>query len=452
MATTVHFYLRDNAELGKRKPSQKDKLLTKDEKKEKRERLKERRKKGTPLSLHLHTKNKVWKYSTGEKVAPKDWSFDRERLKRGSSVDNMMEFNNWLNDLERMSKEVYFQLQKDKRLNIDNWRYEVGMAIGKIKKEKDSTFLDFMENSIKTKNGEPRTIKNLKTVYSNIKDYIKIRRRNKPLNWEDVDLNFKNDFESYLKNVRKHSNNYRSKHINVIKQFMNEGYDEGLHDNLKFRSTKFRIKLVKVPTTYLDEVEIKKLENFDFSHCERLERTRDWFLIGYYTGQRFSDFKNIKYSDIEVYDGAKVIRLTQKKGKNKVTIPVLFDNLERLLKKYENYKPISSQKFNKYIKEVCKITGIVSKWEYDKQETRPKETYEDGKVEKWEIVSAHTTRRSFITNMRGKETLSDKDIASISGHKDMRVFDEYDRLENDKRAKRIADKFKYSKTSLRAVK
>lgn len=57
---------------------------------------------------------------------------------------------------------------------------------------------------------------------------------------------------------------------------------------------------------------------------------------------------------------------------------------------------ISDQKLNEYIKEVCEMAGIVE--DTEKQTTRG--GIKDPKAKKkWEMISSHTARRSFASNM-----------------------------------------------------
>ena len=103
-------------------------------------------------------------------------------------------------------------------------------------------------------------------------------------------------------------------------------------------------------TIYLTTIEIKEISNLDLKTNLKLDRVRDMFIIGCYTGLRFSDIVNIKPEHIN--DG--MIEITQVKTKEKVTIPIR-PEVERLLSKYNNsLHKISNQKFNEYLYEVVK--------------------------------------------------------------------------------------------------
>ena len=102
-------------------------------------------------------------------------------------------------------------------------------------------------------------------------------------------------------------------------------------------------------------------------------------------------------------------------------------------KKRENYlfprtkygNPISNQKFNKHIKEVCRIIGIhdlVDKPKFDINGKPIKGT--DVRVPKWSVVSSHIGRRSFIREQieLGKHQ---REIMLMTGHTSLKVFNGY---------------------------
>jgi integrase len=73
------------------------------------------------------------------------------------------------------------------------------------------------------------------------------------------------------------------------------------------------------------------MQNLDLSKQPRYERVRDMFVIGCYTGLRFSDLCNIKPHDIE--NG--MIDIIQIKTGNQVFIPMAND-VVNILAKYNN--------------------------------------------------------------------------------------------------------------------
>lgn len=223
------------------------------------------------------------------------------------------------------------------------------------------------------------------------------------------------------------------KHIRILKLMLNEATIQGYNTSTYYNS--FHVFTEDTDTIYLNESELQQLKNKDFSKSPYLDRVRDWFLLLAWTGCRFSDLEKVGKTDIK--NG--FITFRQQKTNNKVTIPLHPVVLE-ILEKYDYNlpEPISNQRFNEYIKEVAKLANISSK----ESVTMTKggqlitESYN-----KWELISSHTGRRSFCTNMykRGLPTLM---IMSISGHKTEKSFLKYIKVKQSEHAGMMAEAWK----------
>lgn len=84
--------------------------------------------------------------------------------------------------------------------------------------------------------------------------------------------------------------------------------------------------------------------------------------------------------------------------------------------------PISEQKLNDYVKEVCKKVGIDEVVEGSKMDPETKRKVK-GLYPKYELISTHTCRRSFATNLYGK--LPTHAIMAITGHTKESTFLKY---------------------------
>src|SRR5699024_6324438 len=173
-------------------------------------------------------------------------------------------------------------------------------------------------------------------------------------------------------------------------------------DNLK-------IKKEVVKHIYLSFDELEKIKNHHFDK-DYLDNARDWLIISCYTGQRISDFMRFNHDMIERDDdGDLMINFTQKKTKEEIELTLLDEVIEILDKRGGNFpRPISSQRYNEYIKEVCKACGIdeMSKgkmrlciYPNKPKEERNPEDYRDvvGEYPKYKLVTSHIGRRSFAT-------------------------------------------------------
>jgi len=165
------------------------------------------------------------------------------------------------------------------------------------------------------------------------------------------------------------------------------------------------------------------LYNFDFDH-DYLNRAKDLFCIGCFSGQRFSDYSVFEIAD---YKAGMIIKRAEK-TESFSYIPVDANpRLKALLDKYEWTIPkITNQKFNEYIKEACKIVGIndlVKKTVY-------RGTEKDIDIyEKWELISSHTARRTFIT-LALQRGMTYKAVMKITGIKKIEILMLYDKVDD----------------------
>lgn len=135
-----------------------------------------------------------------------------------------------------------------------------------------------------------------------------------------------------------------------------------------------------------------------------MNNVRDWLIISCYTGQRVSDFLRFTKKMIRVENGKSLLEFTQKKTDKLVTIPIHKKILQILDKRNGEFpRSISDQKYNDYIKEVCKLTGINELTQGGKMIDTDKGMRKvSGVYPKYELVTSHIGRRSFATNFYGK--------------------------------------------------
>ena len=217
--------------------------------------------------------------------------------------------------------------------------------------------------------------------------------------------------------------NTRGSHVKFVKAAMNEAYKNKLHTNEDFRS--FRKEVEQVDAVYLTNEEVTKVAQLPL--CGSYAIARDLFILGCHTGMRFSDYSRLSMNDIS--DG--VIHFITQKCKAPVDIPAHPRVLE-ILKKHGGAAPkISGQKFNAYIKIVCKEAGI-------NESMLVRKGGQHIRCEKWELVSSHTARRTGLTNMY-KAGIPIYRCMMISGHKTEAVFMTYLRITQQENAEYLKD-------------
>jgi|GEM_PF-280129 integrase len=240
--------------------------------------------------------------------------------------------------------------------------------------------------------------------------------------FNSIDKEFIDAFNSFMATHKKYSPATMGKHVQTFKSFLTEATEGGVNTNLKFKGKAFAVMSTVKDAIHLSESELKSMYELDFSKNERLDKVRDLFIVGAWTGLRISDFMDIKPENIKQVKDGYELEIIQDKTKGKVFIP-LNDTVLAILKKYANQLPqISEQKFNNYIKEVAALVPKLHEI-HERSITKGGETYIESNP-KYELVSGHTARRSFATNAyeRGVPTLS---IMAITGHQTEKSFMAY---------------------------
>lgn len=260
-----------------------------------------------------------------------------------------------------------------------------------------------------------------------LKEYQKDKRCK--LDFDSIDLDFYFSFKSYLEKKQMFSANTVGKHIKQLKTVMNEATQLGLNTNQKYKSTRFKAIAEDTNHVYLNEKELHELQILDLSTNPRLSRVRDLFILGCWTGLRFSDFTRLNIAKIITdRDGNKYFEIQTQKTNEMVTIPVL-PQIQSILNLYGGIdtltlpEKISNQKLNEYLKEIAQMVDSLNV-PFSKERTKAGIKTSTQKM-KWEYVSSHAARRSFASNMFLRGNIPVPLIMAITGHKSEKQFYKY---------------------------
>ena len=111
------------------------------------------------------------------------------------------------------------------------------------------------------------------------------------------------------------------KNIKNLKVFLKEAYNRGLSDNKIFEDPDFRIIEEETEQIYLNQEEILKIYEVDLQDKPKLDRVRDLFIVGCYTGLRYADLGQLNADMIS--PNSELIKIKTKKTGEVVVIPVL---------------------------------------------------------------------------------------------------------------------------------
>jgi len=245
------------------------------------------------------------------------------------------------------------------------------------------------------------------------------RWSNKVYAIRDVNADFKLQFETFCKE-QNYAPNTIARAIKFIKTICYHAAGNGIETHFQLKH--INAKTVKVEKIYLTDEEIEKITKADLK-LDYLENARDWLIISCETGQRVSDFMRFRSSMIRYEGKVPLIEFTQVKTEKIMAIP-LSKRVRAILDKRDGEFPrqITDQRYNEYIKEVCRIAGINKKTKGSKinKEMIRKES---GIYPKYELITSHVGRRSFATNNYGK--IPTPLLMNVTGHSTETMFLEY---------------------------
>ncbi len=248
-------------------------------------------------------------------------------------------------------------------------------------------------------------------------------------------------------------NDFKQQDIDRFSDFMiiEEEYAMNTHSKVMMDTMqffKYAVKLKKIPpaklvelefdtrredtdSIYLTESEILELMNVSDFESPIHEHIRDVFVIGCFTGMRFSDYSVIDPTSIR----NNRLEIVQKKTGNKVTIPIHLE-VVKILEKYNYLLPQvpPNNEFNRIIKIVGeKLPSLHTP--FTKQITYGRELKELVAL-KYTYLQTHTARRSFCSNeyLKGTDPMI---IMAISGHKSHKSFMRYIKVSGDEFAAKL---------------
>lgn len=286
-----------------------------------------------------------------------------------------------------------------------------------------STYIDYRNGNVTE--STKRKIRVVQELAKRFQDY-----RNKTVYIKDFNLQIVNEFEKYCYSEH-YSQNTVARAVRYIKTVCRHAKTLGLetHPQLDAISISYR----KSEPIYLTPEEIIRIEELT-NLSDYLENVRDWFLISYNTAQRISDFlrftKNmIKMHTVPNGEVKPFLEFTQEKTGNEMMIPLTTQVMAILSKRGGEFpRKISDQKYNTYLKQLCreaKITDLVlGTKKVETSEGSKKYRNKEGLYSKCDLVASHIGRYSFATNNYAKN-IPTAVLIKMTGHSSEGMFLNY---------------------------
>ncbi|HYF02393.1 MAG TPA: site-specific integrase [Patescibacteria group bacterium] len=390
----------------------------------------------TAIDAYFFFKNQRMKMFTGMKIAPKLWDSEKQQVKRGAT--NQFIVNERLAKIKHDLEGIYHNLLnnhipptpaliKEKYQELTNY----------VPVKKEPTFFERFEEFLILSSSTKKvgTIKSYRTTLNHLKAFE--GKTGVKITFDSIDSMFYDKFLHFLFNEHNKTangkvvdgkkdekgkvdiglnSNTAGKSIKVLKTFLRYATENGFNEKMNF--TKFKVLTEEATSVHITSEEIKKLIALDLSQNNRLDAVRDIFLLSCYIGLRYSDISRLKSENIQNgYISIQVI-----KTKEPLRIP-LVPQARDILKKYEgkSLHIISNQRMNDYLKELAKLAKIDEPIQII---THKGAQRLEKLIPKYELISTHTGRRTFVT-LSLEKGMRPETVMRITGHKDLKSFKKY---------------------------
>lgn len=380
------------------------------------------------IYLYFRFSGSLLKVSTGEKIEPRKWNNRIQRPKKNYS--GAVDLSYYLDKVSESAKSIHRRMiSVGETPTVETVKEKLLHEIGRSSKVEDNGFFSCLERFMEVQKSKVSAnyIKKVNTLKNHLMKFQTAKRFR--ITFKSVDLNFYDKFTTYLMEDIGHTDNTIGTNISTLKTFLTWASKRGHNSNFTYKDRDFSAPSRETDLIYLTESELMHLYEFDLSQKPRLEKVRDAFCFGCFTGLRFSDFSKIRQEQVK----GDYVHIVLKKGKATNRIP-LNSYAKEIIQKYDyNLPSISNQKTNSYLKELAKYVGIND----DFILTR----YRGGKpieqvLPKHSLITSHTARRTFIT-VSLEKGMRPQTVMAITGHKTYKEFQKYIKITDNVKLKEM---------------
>ena len=228
-----------------------------------------------------------------------------------------------------------------------------------------------------------------------LKDYIYFQYKKRDIKLVDLDYNFIENFDYYMKVEKKNSQITINKKIQRLKKVVKLARKQKLIDFNPFEEHK--VKQAKTQILFLTKDELEKLKNWK-PKSETIEKVLDCYIFCCYTGLGYREMFSLKKSDLKTDDeGVVWIYKQREKTERYFSIPLIFTEPVGILEKYETEEDfllprVSNQYFNRILKEIADLLEINKK------------------------LTHHTARKTFATTVLLNNNIPIETVSKLLGH------------------------------------
>ena len=361
----------------------------------------------SPIEVSISTNGERTYFSTGKQVRSIDWNKEKQSVK-GKSEDAKL-----INDyLTQLRNKIYLKeielLQKGYLITPSLLKEAV---LDKVEALNEKTLLEVLEEhnterkAMVGKTVAPATYWVFEYTGRLFKEFIQKKYERKDLYLREINLGFIQGFHAYLLGEKKMGQNSCTKHLKFLKKLLNLAVANSYISYNPVNA--YKVEREPVDIDFLDEEELRKIINFD-TPLPRLERAKDMFLFGCFTGLSYIDIKTLTPEHFEK-DNAGRIWIKKRRVKTGVLsrIPLL-PIAKLILDKYkggDKLLPIQDPAdINKYLKDIAILCGINKR------------------------ICFHTSRHTFASTVTLANNISLEVVSKMLGHTNTRMTAHYAKL------------------------
>ena len=361
----------------------------------------------SPIEVSITTNGKRIYFSTGKHVPSADWNKEKQAVKGKSEEAQLI--NGYLIQLRNKiyQKEIEL-LQKGYLITAELLKEAI---TDKVEALNEKTLLEVLEEhnaerkAMVGKTVAPATYWVFEYTGRLFKEFIQKKYERKDLYLREINLGFIQGFHAYLLGEKKMGQNSCTKHLKFLKKLLNLAV---ANSYISYNPVNvYKVEREPVEIDFLDEEELRKIINFD-TPLPRLERAKDMFLFGCFTGLSYIDIKTLTPEHFEK-DSAGRIWIKKRRVKTGVLsrIPLL-PIAKLILDKYkggEKLLPIQDPAdINKYLKDIAILCGINKR------------------------ICFHTSRHTFASTVTLANNISLEVVSKMLGHTNTRMTAHYAKL------------------------
>ena len=360
-----------------------------------------------PIEVMITVNGERNSFSTGKQIAIEKWDKTKQQVKgKDQETQNL---NNYLKAIKAKLYQKEAELLERGFIITAQILYDA--YFDKVESLKERSLFEVFEehNQEQEKlvgNGVSKAT-HWVSVYTIrlLREFVQQKYKREDLYLRELNLNFIQSFHSFLRIDKGMAQNSSTKHLKLLKKIINLSEANSYMAFNPFST--YKVEREPVDIDFLDEEELRKIINFD-TPLPRLERAKDMFLFGCFTGLSYIDIKTLTPEHFEK-DNTGRIWIKKRRVKTGVLsrIPLL-PIAKLILDKYkggEKLLPIQDPAdINKYLKDIAILCGINKR------------------------ICFHTSRHTFASTVTLANNISLEVVSKMLGHTNTRMTAHYAKL------------------------